>query len=113
MDLDELHLGVRNAVELLAEPHLPEGVNAAPLQGLAAEGAGEVVVRLQHRDPHAAPRQQVGQRHAGRARPHDHHFTRLPRHDCFLPDNNSGRALRSVGGLIRRKFERLNGPTGS
>jgi len=38
VDLDGLHLGVRQAVELLPEPHLPEGVNAALLQGLAAEG---------------------------------------------------------------------------
>ena len=49
-------LDVRQAVELLAEPHLPEGVDAAALQALAAEGAGEVVVRLQHRHADAAQR---------------------------------------------------------
>ena len=97
VDLDGLHLDVRKAVELLAEPHLPEGVDAAPLQALAAEGAGEVVVRLQHRHAHAAPRQQVGQRHPGRARPHDDHPARLPRHDGFLPDGYSARSRRSSG----------------
>jgi hypothetical protein len=51
--------GTRDAVELLAEPHLPQGIDAAALHALAAEGAGEVEVRLQHRHAHAAPRQQI------------------------------------------------------
>ena len=87
VDLDEVHLGVRQAVELLTKSHLPEGVDAAPLHALAAEGAGEVVVCLQHRDPHVTPRQQVGQRHAGRARPHDDHPARLHRHACSFQGN--------------------------
>ena len=36
---------------------------------------------LQHRHPHAAPRQQVGQRHAGRARAHNEHAIRSTCHD--------------------------------
>ena len=76
---------------------------------LAAEGAGEVVVRLQHRHAHAAPRQQVGQRHAGRTRPHDHHPARLPRHDDFLPDGYSARSRRSSVGSIRKGKSRVAG----
>ena len=112
VDLDGLHLDVRDAVERLAEPHLPEGVDAAPLQALAAEGAGEVVVRLQHRHAHAPAGEQVGQRHAGRPRPHDDDPARLTRHDHSHPGRRPGPLHRNGPRVVRRTDGIRDAPCG-
>jgi hypothetical protein len=101
-----LYLDVRDAVELLAKPHLPEGIDAALLERLAAKGAGEVVMRLEHRHADAAPRQQIGQRQPCRARPDNHHPARLARHEDFLPDGYSARPRCSVDPIRKGKPER-------
>jgi hypothetical protein len=54
VNLDVLHFGVRDAIELIAETHLPKDVDAAPLQSFAPEGASEIAVRFEHRNPNAA-----------------------------------------------------------
>ena len=53
--------GPGELAEPVPKPHLVEGVHAAGLQPIAAEGALEVGVPLQQGDLHAAAGEQVGE----------------------------------------------------
>ena len=71
VDVDRVDDGPRELAEPVPEPHLVEGVKAAGLQPIAAEGALKVGVPLQQRDLHPAAGEQVGESRPGRPRPDD------------------------------------------
>ena len=60
-DLEAAHAGLRQGVELGAQTHLDQRVDAARHEAFAAEFAGEVRLPLEQRDTGPAPREQVGQ----------------------------------------------------
>src|SRR5262249_17199378 len=65
VELDRVDDGLGELAESVAEPHLVEGVNAAGLQPIAAEGARKVGVPLQQRDFYPAAGEQVGESGSG------------------------------------------------
>jgi hypothetical protein len=61
VNLDRGNKGPRELTEPVPESHLVEGVKAAGLQPIAAEGALEVGMALQQIHLHTAPRQKIGE----------------------------------------------------
>jgi hypothetical protein len=71
VEVDRVDDSPRELAEPVPEPHLVEGVKAAGLQPIAAEGALKVGVPLQQRDLRPAAGEQVGESRPGRPRPDD------------------------------------------
>ncbi len=69
VEVDRVDDGLGELAEPVPEPHLVEGVKAAGLQPIAAEGALKVGVPLQQRDLHPAAGEQVGESRSRRAPP--------------------------------------------
>ena len=65
--VDRVDDGPGELAEPVAEPHLVEGVDAAWLQAVAAEGALKVGVALQECDLHPTADEQVGESRSRRA----------------------------------------------
>ena len=80
VEVDRVDDGPGELAEPVPEPHLVEGIDAAGLQPVAAEGARKVGVPLQQRDLHPAAGQQVGEGRSGGSRPNDDHAS--DRHDA-------------------------------
>jgi hypothetical protein len=80
VEVDRLDDGPGELAEPIPESHLVEGINAAGLQPVAAEGALKVGVPLQQRDLHPAAGKQVGESRSRRPRPDDDHTS--DRHDA-------------------------------
>ncbi len=80
VEVDRVDDGPGELAEPVPEPHLVEGIDAAGLQPVAAEGARKVAVPLQQRDLHPAAGQQVGEGRSGGPRPNDDHAS--DRHDA-------------------------------
>src|SRR5207249_4305507 len=72
VDFEPAHVRLREAVELGAEPHLDERVDAARHERLAAKLAREVGVAFEERDGDPAPCEEVGEGGAGGPSAHYH-----------------------------------------
>ena len=71
IQVDRLDESLGELAKPVPEPHLVEGVDAAGLQPIAAEGALEAGVALQQRDLHPAAGKQVRECCSSGARPDD------------------------------------------
>ena len=71
IEVNRVDDGLGELAEPVPEPHLVEGIQAARLQPIAAEGALEVGVPLQQHDLHPSASKQVGESRSGGPRPDD------------------------------------------
>lgn len=87
------------AFQLVAQPHLPDGVNGAQLQPFAPEGAGEVVMFFQQGHRNTAACQQESERGPGGAGSHDQRG--FGRHDTRSLTRN----IRTVTDCVALRIE--------
>jgi len=80
VEVDRVDDGPGELAEPVQEPHLVEGIQAAGLQPITAEGALQVGVPLQQRDLHPTAGKQVGEGRSGGPRPDDDDVS--DRHDA-------------------------------